>query len=95
MQLIAWFRVRVPVSSGISAHGAFHLPGDSAANPIGPRCEREIGCRSRQVHRGTVVNLNAIRSISRGLDGRLTLHLKQRRETLAVSSTHALRFKQM
>jgi DNA-binding LytR/AlgR family response regulator len=48
-----------------------------------------------QVHRGTVVNLNAVRSISRGLDGRLTLHLKQRRETLAVSSSYALRFKQM
>lgn len=47
-----------------------------------------------QVHRGTVVNVNAVRSISRGLGGRMTLQLKQRRETLQVSPAYAYLFKQ-
>ena len=48
-----------------------------------------------QVHRGTIVNLNAIRSISRGLDGRLTLNLKNRQEFLPVGNSYASRFRQM
>jgi DNA-binding LytR/AlgR family response regulator len=48
-----------------------------------------------QVHRGTIVNLNAVRSLSRDGEGRLTLHLKQRTETLKVGSAYASRFKQM
>ena len=47
-----------------------------------------------QIHRSTVVNIHAIRSISRGQDGALTLHLKQRPEQLPVSATHAHLFKQ-
>lgn len=47
-----------------------------------------------QIHRGTVVNIHAIRSISRGDDGALTLHLKQRKEQLPVSATHAHLFRQ-
>ena len=48
-----------------------------------------------QVHRGTVVNLNAVRSLSREGDGRMSLHLKQRSETLAVGAPYAGRFRQM
>jgi DNA-binding LytR/AlgR family response regulator len=48
-----------------------------------------------QVHRGTVVNLNAVRSLSRELDGRLTLHLKQHAETLKVGASYAARFRQL
>lgn len=48
-----------------------------------------------QVHRGTVVNLHAVRSISRGADGRLSLHLKQRPESLAVGNPYASRFRHM
>lgn len=48
-----------------------------------------------QVHRGTVVNLNAVRSLSRELDGRLTLHLKQRAETLKIGTSYAARFRQL
>ena len=48
-----------------------------------------------QVHRGTIVNVNAIRSISRGVDGRLTLNLKQRTESLPVGTSYASRFRQM
>lgn len=47
-----------------------------------------------QVHRGTVVNVNAVRSIERGLGGRMTLHLKQRAEPLKVSPPFAHRFRQ-
>jgi len=48
-----------------------------------------------QVHRGTVVNLNAVRSLSRDHDGRMSLHLKQRSEVLKVGSSYASRFRQM
>lgn len=48
-----------------------------------------------QVHRGTVVNVNAVKSLSREIDGRLTLHLKQRTETLKVGANYAARFRQM
>lgn len=48
-----------------------------------------------QVHRGTIVNLHAVRALSRDDSGRLSLHLKHRRETLAVGSAYAGRFRQM
>jgi DNA-binding LytR/AlgR family response regulator len=47
-----------------------------------------------QVHRGTIVNVNAVRGIVRGLGGRLSLVLKERSEKLPVSSTYAHLFKQ-
>lgn len=46
-----------------------------------------------QVHRGTVVNANAIAGVSRDITGRLRLRLKQRKETLAVSDPYAHLFK--
>ena len=48
-----------------------------------------------QVHRNTVVNANAIGSIVRDFNGRLTIKLKQRSETLPVSEAHAARFRAM
>ncbi len=48
-----------------------------------------------QVHRGTVVNVNAVRSVVRGLAGKLSLQLKQRPEKLEVSASYAHRFKQL
>lgn len=48
-----------------------------------------------QVHRSTVVNANAIAGLLRGVDGRLSVKLKQRSETLLVSETHAARFRAM
>jgi DNA-binding LytR/AlgR family response regulator len=56
-----------------------------------PRLDTELFW---QVHRSTVVNVNAVRTIVRGLGGRLSLHLKARSETLAVSSGYAHRFRQ-
>jgi DNA-binding LytR/AlgR family response regulator len=47
-----------------------------------------------QVHRSVVVHIKAVRSISRGTDGALSLHLKRRPETLPVSAGHAHLFRQ-
>jgi DNA-binding LytR/AlgR family response regulator len=48
-----------------------------------------------QIHRGTVVNVNAVRSVARTMAGKLALQLKQRPEKLEVSSSWAHRFKQL
>lgn len=48
-----------------------------------------------QVHRGTIVNLNAVRCLHKDGDGRLSLHLKQRPETLQVGAAYAARFRQL
>jgi DNA-binding LytR/AlgR family response regulator len=48
-----------------------------------------------QVHRGTVVNVASIAGISRDYRGRLSIRLKQRAESLAVSDSYAYRFRQM
>jgi DNA-binding LytR/AlgR family response regulator len=48
-----------------------------------------------QIHRGTLVNINAISGVTRDLAGHLRVKLKQRRETLGVSEPYAHLFKQM
>ena len=46
-----------------------------------------------QIHRATVVNVNAIAAIDRDLRGNLKVRLKQREERLQVSASHAHIFK--
>jgi DNA-binding LytR/AlgR family response regulator len=48
-----------------------------------------------QVHRSTIVNAHAIKSVSRALSGKLAIQLKSRVETLEVSPAFAHRFKQL
>ena len=48
-----------------------------------------------QVHRGTIVNVDAIAAVHRDLRGRLEVQLKQRSETLQVSASYAHLFRQM
>lgn len=48
-----------------------------------------------RIHRGTIVNVNAVRSVLRGSAGKLQLQLKARPERLDVSATYAHRFKQL
>lgn len=48
-----------------------------------------------QIHRGTVVNVNAIAGVQRDLGGHLRVKLKQRPETLAVSEAYMHLFKSM
>lgn len=48
-----------------------------------------------QIHRSTIVNVNAIGAISRDLAGRLIIKLKDRKETLQVSQPYSHLFRQM
>ncbi len=48
-----------------------------------------------QIHRGTLVNINAIAAVHRHLHGNLEVRLKDRAETLAVSTPYAHLFRQM
>ena len=48
-----------------------------------------------QIHRSTVVNVNAIAAVHRNMSGNYELRLKQRAETLPVSAPYAHLFKQM
>ena len=48
-----------------------------------------------QIHRSTLVNVNAIAGVSRDLRGRLRVRLKQRKESLPVSETFAYRFREL
>ncbi len=48
-----------------------------------------------QIHRGTVVNINAVAAVHRDLRGRLRVELKQRREALPVSASFAQLFRHM
>ncbi len=48
-----------------------------------------------QIHRGTVVNVNAIAGVQREMGGHLRIKLKQRKETLPVSEPYMHLFKSM
>ena len=48
-----------------------------------------------QIHRSTVVNINAIAAVARDLRGRVEVRLKQRKEALPVSASFAHLFRQM
>lgn len=48
-----------------------------------------------QIHRSTIVNVQAIGSVGRDGDGRMFVRLEQRSETLRVSQPFAYRFRQM
>lgn len=48
-----------------------------------------------QIHRGTLVNVNAIAGVTRNMGGQLCVKLKQRKEALPVSESYVHLFKQM
>ena len=48
-----------------------------------------------QIHRGTLVNVNAIAGVQREIGGHLRVKLKQRKETLPVSEPYMHLFKSM
>ena len=48
-----------------------------------------------QMHRATIVNLNAVESVGRDLGGHVVLRLKDRKEMLQVSQPYAHLFRQM
>ena len=49
----------------------------------------------RQIHRGTLVNVNAIAGVTHDVSGRLRVRLKERAETLVVSNPYVHLFKPM
>ena len=48
-----------------------------------------------QIHRGTLVNINAVAGVARDMGGHLRVKLKERKETLVVSEPYMHLFKQM
>ena len=48
-----------------------------------------------QIHRSTLVNINAVAGVTRDFRGHLNVRLKERKETLPVSEPYAHLFKQM
>ncbi|HKU86929.1 MAG TPA: LytTR family DNA-binding domain-containing protein [Casimicrobiaceae bacterium] len=48
-----------------------------------------------QIHRGTLVNINAVAAVHRDLRGRMEVQLKQRNESLPVSASFTHLFRQM
>lgn len=63
--------------------------------PLKELVERLDGEHFWQVHRSTIVNARAIKSVTRTLSGKLGITLKDRPETLEVSPSYAHRFKQL
>jgi DNA-binding LytR/AlgR family response regulator len=63
--------------------------------PLKELVQRLDGEHFWQVHRSTIVNARAIKSVSRSLSGKLHIALKNRPETLEVSPSYAHRFKQL
>ncbi len=63
--------------------------------PLKELVQRVDGEHFWQVHRSTIVNAHAIKSVSRALSGKLSIALKSRPETLEVSPSYAYRFKQL
>jgi DNA-binding LytR/AlgR family response regulator len=63
--------------------------------PLKELVARLDGERFWQVHRSTIVNAHAIKSVSRSLSGKLSISLKDREESLEVSPSYAHRFKQL
>jgi len=63
--------------------------------PLKELVQRLDGEHFWQVHRSTIVNAHAIKSVSRSLSGKLGIALKNRPETLEVSPAYAYRFKQL
>jgi len=48
-----------------------------------------------QIHRGTLVNVNAIAGVTRDMSGHMRVKLKQRKETLPISESYVHLFKGM
>lgn len=63
--------------------------------PLKELVQRLDGERFWQVHRSSIVNVQAIKAVVRSLSGKLAIQLKNRPETLEVSETFAHRFKQL
>jgi DNA-binding LytR/AlgR family response regulator len=87
---ICYFRSAEKYTAVVTADGE-HLIGTA----LKVLCEQLDPATFVRVHRGVVVNLNAIHSLHRDFRGRLEIRLKQRPDILPVSAAHATFFKQL
>lgn len=87
---VCYFRADNKYVEVVTAHGVALI-----STPLKELLQRLPGDLFWQVHRSTIVNLNAIRGIRRELGGKLSLTLKQRSEVLQVGSAYAARFRQL
>jgi DNA-binding LytR/AlgR family response regulator len=90
MEEVCYFRSTEKYTAVVTAAGE-HLIG----TPLKTLCEQLDPMTFVKVHRGIVVNINAIRGLNRSFSGRLEIRLKQRSEVLPVSASHAAFFKDM
>jgi DNA-binding LytR/AlgR family response regulator len=90
MEEVCYFRSTEKYTAVVTAAGE-HL----ISTPLKALCEQLDPMTFVRVHRGIVVNINAIRSLNRNFGGRLDIRLKQRSEVLPVSAKHAAFFKEI
>src|ERR1700722_3937925 len=89
MEEVCYFRSTEKYTAVVTATGE-HL----ISTPLKVLCEQLDPMVFVKVHRGIVVNMNAIRGLNRNFNGRLEIRLKQRSEVLPVSAQHADFFKE-
>lgn len=87
---VAYFRADNKYTTVVTADGEALL-----RTPLRELLSMLDGNVFKQVHRSTIVNLRAVAGVTRADDGRGTLRLKQRPETLAVSAPFMALFRHM
>jgi len=87
---VCYFRANDKYTSVFTAEGESLI-----RTPLKELAEQLDTNRFWQVHRGTIVNVRHIATTTRDLSGRITLTMKKRPETVAVSRAYAHLFKQM
>jgi len=87
---ICYFRADNKYVSVVTAEGESLI-----TTPLKELVERLDPAVFWTIHRGVIVNVNAVKNVRRTLAGHLELHLKQRTETLRVSAAYVHLFKQM
>jgi len=90
VELVLYFQATDKYTSVVTAEGTALL-----RTPLKELLAQLPPGRFRQVHRGTIVNLDAIATAHRDASGRLSLRLKESGEMLAVSRVYADLFKAM
>lgn len=87
---VVYFRADNKYTTVVTAEGEALL-----RTPIRDLLGRLDANAFKQVHRSTIVNLRAVAGITRGDDGRGTVRLRDRPETLAVSAPFMALFRHM
>ena len=87
---VLYFKAENKYTIVITAEGEslMRMPIKELAEQIDPRM-------FWQIHRATLVNVNAIAGVSRDFRGRMAVRLRDRKETLPVSEPYMHRFRQM